>query len=572
LLPVIKRIRFFALNKWHALLTLLLLTCLPYGFIAALFDLHEYATFDIWQALITAGAVTAILFACNSVAVACSTKQVEAWIRKDTRSLPKTLFNFPEKKRIITPPKTSIHHSKTSTSMNTTDFNEQRYETPSNDTEQDTNSYNKTLVKAAITAGLIIGMLIPTAYIVNLVEEREKRHKEVVKEVSAKWASPQTLTTPYICIPYLKTVVNDTGKQVIVKKTWVAPASTLQVSTEMIPEVRKRSIYNVLLYKSNIAIAGTISLNNNKDIKPENMLLSEASFCIGVSDFKGIEENISVQFDGQQYDLEPGLPANAINENGLSVPLKLANESITKPMAFSLHLKLKGSEQLHFLPVSDNSQFEIKSSWPSPSFDGSSLPKERTINAAGFTAKWSFNKANLPVLNQVNKTDDEKDIAFGVSMVQPADQYAKTNRSVKYALLFISLTFAMFFIIELMQKRPVHPVQYILVGIALIIFYTLLLSIGEFIGFNYAYAIAAFATILLIGMYAASLFASYKTSLILSSFLSMLYGFIYVLIQLEDTALLAGSIGLFVLLAVAMHFSKKINWYGGTVVKQPALS
>ncbi|MES2649704.1 MAG: cell envelope integrity protein CreD [Bacteroidota bacterium] len=572
LLPLIKRMRYFAYTRWHALLTLLLLTCLPYGIIGALLNLHEFATFDVVHAFAIVAAISGILFGCHLAAVALSIDQVNAWIKNGPMPLPKTITHFKQTTAKLVPVKTLFHHFKTSTSMNTPELNEQ-LETQAYEPEQTNSSYNKSLIKAVITAFLILGMLIPTAYIINLVEEREKRHKEVVQEVSSKWASAQTLTTPYLYIPYLKSVVNDTGKLVVVKKIWIAPASTLKVSSEMVPEVRKRSIYNVLLYRSNTAISGTIVLNNNKEIKPENMLLSEASLCIGISDVKGIEENISIQFDGKAYELEPGLPEYAINKKGLSVPLNLAIENISKPMPFSLDIKLKGSEQLHFLPLSDNSQFEIKSTWPDPSFDGSSLPKERTISDAGFTAKWSFNKANLPVLNQSYQADTNKEnMAFGVTMVQTADQYAKTNRSVKYALLFISLTFAMFFIIELMQQRPVHPVQYILVGIALIIFYTLLLSIGEFIGFNYAYGIAATATVLLIGMYATSLFDSLKTSLLFSSFLAMLYGFIYVLIQLEDTALLAGSIGLFVLLAVAMHFSKKINWYGKPVTPKQVLA
>jgi inner membrane protein len=175
----------------------------------------------------------------------------------------------------------------------------------------------------------------------------------------------------------------------------------------------------------------------------------------------------------------------------------------------------------------------------------------------------------MPVLSQLlNTNTDKESMAFGVTMVQPADQYAKTNRSVKYAILFVGLTFAMFFIIELMQKKNVHPVQYVLIGLALIIFYTLLLSISEFTGFNIAYAIAGSATVILIGIYAGSLFASIKTSLVLSTFIGLLYGFIYVLIQLEDTALLAGSIGLFGLLAIAMYFSKRINWYGSNSTQQ----
>jgi inner membrane protein len=149
-------------------------------------------------------------------------------------------------------------------------------------------------------------------------------------------------------------------------------------------------------------------------------------------------------------------------------------------------------------------------------------------------------------------------------MVQPADQYTKTNRSVKYAILFIGLTFALFFIIELMQKKPIHPVQYVLIGIALVIFFTLLLSISEFILFDYAYLIAALATVLLITLYAKSHFKNIKTASVFGSLLTCLYAFIFVLIRLEDAALLVGSIGLFIILALVMFGSRKINWYGTT--------
>ena len=204
----------------------------------------------------------------------------------------------------------------------------------------------------------------------------------------------------------------------------------------------------------------------------------------------------------------------------------------------------------------------INSPWPNPSFDGTVLPDQRDITASGFAAKWRFNKANMPLVNKLGKgkESDEK-LAFGVSMIQPSDQYAKTNRSVKYAILFIGLSFAMFFITELVQTKRVHPVQYVLIGLALVIFYTLLLSIGEFTGFNIAYGIASVATVAMVGLYAIQLFKSTSIGALLGGFLGMLYGYIYVLIQLEDTALLAGSIGLFVLLAVAMHFSRKVKWY-----------
>ena len=176
---------------------------------------------------------------------------------------------------------------------------------------------------------------------------------------------------------------------------------------------------------------------------------------------------------------------------------------------------------------------------------------------------WKFNQANLPFAAVMKQgTVAQNKMAFGVSLVQPADQYAKTMRSVKYAILFIGLTFALFFIIELMQRKPLHPVQYVLVGLALIIFYALLLSLSEYIVFDYAYALAALATILLIALYAHGHFKNIKTSALLFCLLAVLYAFIFVLIRLEDTALLVGSIGLFIVLALVMYASRKINWYG----------
>ena len=183
--------------------------------------------------------------------------------------------------------------------------------------------------------------------------------------------------------------------------------------------------------------------------------------------------------------------------------------------------------------------------------------------------KWVFNKANLPYTTTLrNEKINKYASSFGISMLQPADQYAKTNRSVKYAILIIGLSFALFFIIELMQKKPIHPVQYVLIGIALVIFYSLLLSISEFLLFDMAYLIASAATVSLITLYAKAHFRSWKTAGIFASLIGGLYGFIFILIRLEDTALLVGSIGLFIILALVMYASRKINWYQSTQNEQ----
>jgi len=238
-----------------------------------------------------------------------------------------------------------------------------------------------------------------------------------------------------------------------------------------------------------------------------------------------------------------------------------------KPLNYLINIKIKGSEMLHFVPLSGNSHYSLESSWPNPSFDGNNLPSERSVSKKGFTAVWSFNKANLPFGTVLNDFKfDQSALAFGITMIQPADQYAKTNRSIKYAILIIGLTFSLFFIIELMQRRPIHPVQYVLIGLGLVIFYSLLLGISEFVEFDFAYLIASIATIVLIGLYAKAHFKSWRASGIFTGVLTLLYGFIFILIRLEDTALLVGSIGLFIILALTMYASKKVNWYGNPEV------
>ncbi|MFT3908797.1 MAG: cell envelope integrity protein CreD [Ferruginibacter sp.] len=450
------------------------------------------------------------------------------------------------------------HTSKKNTTMETYDHEQQ----PPLQMEEQTQS-NKLLIKGIITGVLILLMLIPTIFIDNIIKEREQRQIEAVKEVSTKWASSQTISGPYLVVPYTDTTVNSDGKTITIKKQLVVLANELDVNGNIFPEERQRSIYKVLLYKSNIKLAGNFKPKWPLDINTANIDFANARLCFGITDFKGIEEELQINFNNKLLPLSPGLPLTDLDDIGLSVPVSTSLDAINAGIPFTMEIKLKGSEKLYFMPLSANSKFSLGSAWPNPSFVGNSLPNERQVNEKGFFAKWNFNQANLPfgtVLKQgtVNKVG----LAFGVSMVQPADQYAKTMRSVKYAILFIGLTFALFFIIEIMQRKPFHPVQYVLVGLALVIFYTLLLSISEYLLFDQAYLIAATATVVLISLYAKSHFDTWKAAGIFFTTLGLLYGFIFILIRLEDTALLVGSIGLFIVLALIMYASRKVKWYG----------
>lgn len=426
------------------------------------------------------------------------------------------------------------------------------------------NRSNRILYKGIATGVLILAMMIPMAFITNLVGERQQRQKEVATEVSSRWAGNQTLTGPYIYLPYKSTYTDQNNKPKEQTLYLLMIPDNLNLTGRIDHELRSRSIYKVLLYRTTLQDDGNFVLQLPKEVSTDKVLWNDAMICYGLSDFRGIEEKLVIRFNDTPYELSPGLPANDINEKGLSAPIPLSVSDLGKSLPFQLHLKIKGSETLHFLPLSGNSHFTLSSAWPNPSFDGSNLPVERTVSDSGFTASWGFNKANLPFGTVLKDFKfDQSAISFGVTMVQPADEYAKTNRSVKYAILIIGLTFSIFFIVELRQKKPIHPIQYVLIGLALVIFYSLLLAISEFLLFDLAYLIAAGATIILVSVYARSHFQSWKSAGIFAAVLTLLYGFIFVLIRLEDTALLIGSIGLFIILAISMYASRKINWYGG---------
>lgn len=422
---------------------------------------------------------------------------------------------------------------------------------------------NRIFFKGIIMGFLILVMIIPTLFVSNLVYERKMRQREIVREVSEKWSGAQTIAGPYLYVPYKIVTKTPLGKEEVVSSNfWILPES-LDVHGTIDHQLRKRSIYSVLLYRANLKHTGNFIIRLPKDIDSSTIVWKDVQLCYGISDFRGIEEKIVVNFKGKEYELAPGLPSDAISNKGLSVPVELGVEDMSQTISFGTRTRIKGSEQITFLPLSGNSLFSISSKWPNPSFTGSVLPDERKVSDSGFTAEWKFNKANLPfntVLKGQNATD--LDFNFGISLLQPADQYAKTERSVKYAILFIGLTFGLFFIVEITRKTPVHPLQYILIGLALVIFYTLLLSISEFIHFDLAYLISALAVITMITLYTRQLFHSARSSLLTGGIITLQYTFIFVLIRLEDTALLVGSIGLFIVLGLVMYASRKIDWYG----------
>jgi inner membrane protein len=401
------------------------------------------------------------------------------------------------------------------------------------------------------------------AFIGYLVNDREQRRNTAEREISSKWAYAQKVAGPVLVVPYTSVFKNDQGEMNRVREQAYFLPQSLHVNGSLLPEKRHRGIYEAILYRSDLEINGQFSELEPEKLKisRENWLPQQAYLIFGVDDMRGIENNLAVQWkDSLQY-FNPGMPENSALKSGVYIPLSLSWDDLqTGTFPFSIHLKLKGSGSLEVLPLGKNTEVHLRSAWPTPSFTGNFLPDKHEVTGKGFDAGWKVSDLNRNIPQRwATGSYDLNTASFGVSLMMPVDVYQKTMRCVKYAILLIALTFIVFFLIETAQNNPVHPFQYILVGFALCIFYTLLLSLSEYIRFNLAYLISMLATVGLVCLYSSWLFRKRKMWVLIGGALLFLYGFIFTLIQLQDFSLLLGSIGLFIVLALLMYYSRKIN-------------
>lgn len=429
---------------------------------------------------------------------------------------------------------------------------------------------------------IVLLLLIPAVMIRGLIDEREYRQQEAIDEVSSKWANQQTIKGPFISIPYYKyvkekknkdtdekgnSVEGETVEEKVVRlKEYIHLLPTeLDVRGEIFPEKRSRGIYDVVVYRSQIKLSGSFRNLNLKglNIPKEDILFHNAEFVVGIDDLRGIKDGVVLQWNEQELSFNSGSSSQDIVASGINAVVALNREDSTS-YDFSFNLNLKGSQLLYFTPVGKTTDVTVVSQWSNPSFNGAFLPDERSVTENGFNAHWNVLHLNRNY-PQIWTTSEHyfsvKDSEFGVNLLLPVDSYQKSYRSARYAILFIGLTFLVFFFIEVMNKIFIHPVQYILVGVALLVFYTLLLSISEYINYNWAFLISAIATLLLIAGYVLAILKSRKLTFFIVGLLGILYLFIFVIIQLQDYALLVGSIGLFTILAAVMYFSRKIDWY-----------
>lgn len=421
---------------------------------------------------------------------------------------------------------------------------------------------NSATVKIVSIGLLILLLLIPSSMVSTLIHERESRKETVVQEINQKWGSSQIISGPFFTLPFKVYDRNQEDQlKYNIQYLYLLPEK-VEISGDIEPHIRYRSIYEAVLYHSKIIMSGNFAIPNlgQSDISPEDVLWDKAIFSIGITDMKGIKENIVIRFNDQDYKATPGLKTNHVASSGVQALIPLSLNNIDN--AFSFHLYLNGSHQLHFTPVGETTNLTLKSSWPSPSFNGSFLPSNREITNQGFTADWAvlhFNR-NYPQFWTGNQYKVNES-SFGVELIITADLYQKAMRISKYSLMFIVFTFSAFFFAEIINRKRVHPIQYLLIGLAVILFYVLLLSISEHFSFDIAYLISAIAITTTITSYSKWILKSKYFTVTVCGILIILYSYLYIVLQLEDYALLMGSIGLFIILTTVMYITRKIDWY-----------
>jgi inner membrane protein len=428
---------------------------------------------------------------------------------------------------------------------------------------------NNIYFKVATIIVITLILLIPAAMIRELILEREKTQETAIAEVSEKWAGQQSIKGPFVSIPYFRYVKEASGKKdvpdkvVQVKDYLHILPSELNIFGDIKPEKRYRGIYEIVVYNSKLHITGKFNRLDfpSLDIDQKDIQFGKAEFVIGINDLRGIEQQVSLAWNNQRVSFNPGVSSTDVVGSGINAIVNISqNDSAT--YAFDLTLDLKGSQLLYFTPVGKITDVNLQSEWPSPSFNGAFLPDKREVTESGFTANWNILHLNRNYPQAWTGSRHKiADSEFGIDLLLPVDNYQKSYRSIRYAILFIGFTFLVFFFIEVLHKTFIHPIQYILVGVALIVFYTLLLSLSEHLRYNLAFILSALATLLLIAGYVKAILKSSQLTLLISGMLTVLYSFIFVVIQLEDYALLIGSIGIFMILALVMYFSRKIDWY-----------
>lgn len=470
---------------------------------------------------------------------------------------------------------------------------------------------NSIILKLFVIFILVLIMMIPMSLVDDLVSERKNREQQVSSEIAAKWGRDQVIASPVLAVPYefMNEIVekDNKGKDYVVQRIeqdWIflLPQNT-RMQTTVKPESLKRGIYQSVVYNSEVLIEGMFDGFDAKQlpVSIDNIKWNEAQLVFGIQDVKGLSSNPEVNWKNQSLPIGIDIKNFDLFTNNMATSLPLLKIEDTKA-GFQIKLKLRGSRSINFLPLANHTVIEADGTWGNPSFNGAYLPETREVSDSRFNASWNipsfgrklsqqwsagnsrlyrFSGISLAEANFDTYMETDAAVAGAsasavvranieaatdMDMVQinflpEVNNYQKTTRVAKYGILVIVLTFASLFFTEVIKKQRIHLIQYVLIGAAMVLFYSLLLAISEHMGFNLAYLLAAIATTGLIASFIKMITKDTRTALLFMGILSLFYGFIFVLMQLRDYSLIVGTIGVFIILAVLMRMSTKINWY-----------
>lgn len=450
-------------------------------------------------------------------------------------------------------------------------------------------------VKLLIIFGLTVLIGIALAMVHGTIEERARFRAEAVRSIGAESQGEQTVAGPVLVIRYtdafeeeeLVTEGATTVKKAVarsVQRQFIVFPEDLKFNSNITTDRRYRGIHQVLVYSGSHDMTGEFVLPKLNDLPRANatsrLVPGDARVVLGVEDVRGIRNIPKIDWNKRLVEFEQG---TGLKSMPAGLQAKLGVLSLDQPgrAGFALTLKLDGIERQNFVPVGKNNEFKLKSDWPHPQFGGDFLPspRDRKIGADGFNAMWQISSlstmAQKQVLDRENSTGDGKPPAidsFGVGFIEPVNVYSLAERATKYGLLFVVLTFAAFFLFEMIKSLPIHPIQYLLVGLALVLFFLLLVSLSEHMKFGIAYVLASVACIALIGFYLSHVLHDWRRGFGFGAALTALYGALYGLLISENNALVLGSLLLFAVLAGFMIATRKIDWYNLTAASaEPAV-
>jgi inner membrane protein len=427
------------------------------------------------------------------------------------------------------------------------------------------------MVRLLVMAALLLALNVPLTMMCSVVSERAARRDAVVSDVSEDWGGPQTVGGPVLTVPYRYTWTDTAGRpQTMVAQYHFLP-DALDIAGVVEPAERKRSLFTVIVYTARLKIRGRFAAPRLADVRPvpDAIMWDQATVSVGVTHPRGIARAIDLNWNGEQQRFAPGSSPIGLFTAAVQAPAPGITPDRTDPLPFELNLELKGTRELRVLPAGNETTFQLTSSWPHPSFVGTT-PDPPRVDGSGFAASWRVPYFGRGFASRWKGGDQQRDellgrqamaSAFGVALLQPIDIYVQTDRAIKYAVLFIVMTFVIAFLWEITGGALVHPIQYLFVGFTMCVFYLLLLSVAERRGFDTAYTIAATATVALLSWYWSWVLGGRRQGFLMGGALTTLYSYLYLLLRLEDYALLAGSVGLFVMLALVMFLTRRINWY-----------